>query len=285
MQASADAAMVIATHPTTRMHIVNVKRLLSCIPAQRVVISTSNEHLTRMKVAMEPLVKLHRVRVVGSKNEQYDTGKWCVGLHALHKEHHQYRWVMLANDSIFMLRAVPQLVAALVSGRYVMAGAVSSAMGWDLTTSSKTFHVQSYLRGFTRYGLHKWMNRSCALPSDHPSYRNKQALVEFHEVGSTQMFSRSRVFALFDGDAKAPDGHGKPWHANLTFWQEAWPRGFPVTKKRGVLSTCPANADEVLDPLPDPPSMAGEPEAADRKGGLEACLEGTFGRCTEARLL
>ena len=253
-------AMVIATHPTTQAHVVNVRRLLSCIPAARVILSTSTELVPWMENAFSDI----RAQVVSSNNDRLDTGKWCAGLRVLGKLA-RYRWIVLANDSVFLLRTVPQLFGALASGRYDMVGPVSTSSGWD-TSIETSYHIQSFMRGFTQAGVRLWRDYSCSLPPTHHSFSSKRAIVVYHEIGSSQLYNRSRLFSLFDGDAKAagaPYGRGKPWHHNFTFWNESWPRGFPVAKGPQVGMVCPDHAHDQI--------------GADR--GLVECLEAKFGSC------
>ena len=258
--------MVIATHPTTSAHVVNVRRLLACIPAEHVVVSVSRE----LSVRLESTVAAFRAaRLVATANDRLDTGKWCAGLSAIGGSIKHYRWVVLANDSIFLLRAVPQLFAALASGRYDLAGAVAVSSGWG-TPLDESYHVQSYLRAFPRHALRQWQNRSCLLPASHHSFLNKRAIVVYHEIGSSQMFGRNRLFGLFDGDSRALDGsNGKPWHLNLTFWSEAWPRGFPVAKRPQVSSVCPLHIDALNSIV-----------LSSAANSLATCLEAKFGHCS-----
>ena len=207
-------ALILATHPTTSLHLLNVRRLISCVPAGRVVISMSSELSDRINFALPP-----HISVVRSTNDRYDTGKWCAGLDAIGQALRHYRWVVLANDSIFLLLAVPQLFAALSTGRYDVAGAVGSAHGFDGPgdISPSNYHLQSFLRVYTRGALRAWQKRSCGLPPTHESFRGKRAIVLYHEIGSSQAYERERLFGLHDGDAPA-DEHGvsRPWHLNAT---------------------------------------------------------------------
>ena len=242
-----------------------MRRLLACIPAELVVVSASRELTGRLQ---STVAAFKTARLVAATNDRLDTGKWCAGLGAIGDRLHHYRWVVLANDSIFLLRAVPQLFAALASGRYDMAGAVGVSAGWD-TPIDESYHIQSFLRAFPRRALRQWQNRSCSLPATHQSFLSKRAIVVYHEIGSSQIFRRSRLYSLFDGDSRAADGsRGKPWHLNLTFWSEAWPRGFPVAKRPQVTSLCPSHMDE----------LSGMVQSS-APSGLAACLEATFGLC------
>lgn len=265
------AAMVLATHPTTSAHLLNVRRLLGCIPAKRVVVSTSTSLVARTRKAVAAWVE-----VVSSDNDRYDTGKWCTGLRALGHALRHYRWVVLANDSIFLLHAVPQLFVALATGQYAMAGPVVVTSGWD-TRVHESHHVQSFLRVFTRRALQQWQNRSCGLAPSHFSFRSKRAIVEYHEIGSSRVYGRKRVFGLYDGDSRAAgtvDDRGKPWHLNLSFWKDAWPRGFPVAKRPQLAAVCPQHAAELNTPL-----RRDDDDGVTAGGGLAACLEARFGRC------
>ena len=263
-------ALIVATHPTTSLHLANVRRLISCAPAGRIVISTSSELLKRTTKALEG----PRVRIVSSTNDRYDTGKWCAGLDAIgeHALKH-YRWIILANDSIFLLHAMPQLFAALSTGRYDMAGAVATAVGWDVAgeqPSSSSYHLQSFLRVFTRGALGTWQKRSCGLPPTHESFRTKRSIVLYHEIGSSQAYPRERLYGLYNGDSPADArGASRPWHLNLSYWREAWPRGFPVAKRPQLETVCPEHHDELT--------------GLEQKtgAGLAACLESTFGRCAK----
>ena len=231
------------------------------------------------ELAAKDVASRATVRVVGSENTRLDTGKWCVGLEALSERvRHHARWIVLANDSIYLLHALPKLFVALATGRYDMVGPVAVSAGWD-TPPDESYHVQSFLRAFTRRALRRWQNRSCALPPSHESFRSKRDIVVFHEIGSSQMYGRGRIFGLYNGDSTAPGNGGpviassipgKPWHLNFSFWNDSWPRGFPVAKRPQLAAVCDENVDELMG------WKAGRDRGA---GGLAECLAARFGRC------
>ena len=121
---------------------------------------------------------------------------------------------------------------------------------------------------------------ACSLPADHASFRSKRAIVEFHEIGSSQLFGRERIFGLYDGDSKAAgavDGRGKPWHLNYTYWQEEWPRGFPVAKRPQVARVCPDYGELFADGIAQRYTPSGQPQGQDLSTSADARREWRFG--------
>lgn len=238
-------AILIAMHPTSDEHFVNVWRLLSCLPvSDTVVISTSEEHVARVKHAF---ALWHNVGVISRPNTQYDAGKWCSALESVGKEAHHYRFFVLANDSVYLLHAIPALFTAMQSGKYQLGGLVSTSYGWNMTLGPQKqfYHVASFLRVFTRNSIRAWSNYSCGLPSTHDSFKSKRALVNYHEIGASQLFTRQHHFALDSGDPLPESNNDadlqqlRPWQHNISLWQERWPLGFAAAKRQHVDNVCP----------------------------------------------
>ena len=94
------------------------------------------------------------------------------------------------------------------------------------------------------------------------------------EIGSTQIYQRHRVYALYDGDARAADGRRVNWLHNLTFWSEAAARGFPVAKRQQVQHMCPAHPEMFETSMMNPAKVGSA-------SSLEACLERKYGKCAQ----
>jgi len=239
-------AILIAMHPTSDEHFVNVWRLLSCLPvSDTVVIATSEEYVARVKRAFS-LWK--NVRIVARPNTQYDAGKWCSALDAVGKEAHHYHLFVLANDSFYLLHAIPSVFAAMQSHKYELGGLVSSSYGWDMTRGAQqqSFHIASFFRVFTRTSVRVWSNYSCGLPETHDSFKSKRATVNYHEIGASQLFMRQHQFALSSGDPSESATNRTrgllPWQHNISLWQERWPLGFAAAKRQHVDTVCPRSS-------------------------------------------
>jgi hypothetical protein len=47
-------------------------------------------------------------------------------------------------------------------------------------------------------------------------------IVNYHEIGSSQIFEQSRIYTLFSGDSKATHRRfGLPWHLNYSYWKSS----------------------------------------------------------------
>ena len=258
-------ALVVATHPTSAVHHVNVRRLLRCFgfPATRAVVSVSDAYEADTRHALAG----QRATIVSSPNDRYDAGKWCVGLRALADA--DVEWIFLANDSIFLVRPLPDLVDRLRSGRFDIVGVWASSSGWPAPPGlavpdsapryAGRFHIQSQLRGFTSAAVRAWTNYTCAAPQS--SFADKRAVVVYHEMGSSHIFERARLSALYTVPGR------DPWYRGLTnatrIDDAVDAHGLPILKAPSVHAICGA--------------AASAPE-------LERCLEAHWpGRCPAPR--
>jgi hypothetical protein len=165
--------MIISSYPTNSFHALNIIRLIRCVPADATILSVSTNLYEKVQTVINRLEDKKNIRIVRDDNRRYDTGKWCLGIMTLRKEFKNLRhlkWILLANDSIFMLRRVPELYDALASNMFDIGG-ITSSNGWPLKNEDRDFHVQSYLRVFTPDAIELWTNYSCGLPIRHTQVR------------------------------------------------------------------------------------------------------------------
>ena len=269
-------ALILASHPLTAAHWVNMRRLVTCIPAAKIVISVSNEFFDQTRRAFANSSILARIEIVPSINDRYDTGKWCVGLQSIGAALKSYRWIVLANDSIYLTASVNAVFQALASGLYDAAGLVSVPAARAITASGKwsdtlingSSHLQSYFRAYTVQATSRWQEYSCRLPSSHYSFQSKGAIIIYHEVGSSRLFPHRRIFAMFDESSSYIRG----WMGNISLWHNSIPLGFPVAKKQHTVDVCWSTKTQA----------AWEPFNArlSAEKALEDCLLSRFGGCT-----
>ena len=231
--------LIIASHPSERFRVLALQRMVSCVPASAAIVSVSKGY---EKVARDAVVSMHlegvhlvpeqteqsrdhgpgmSVRIVTSSNNRYDTGKWCTALQAdeaswssLHKNHSRtlphsrYKYFILANDSVYMLRMVPELLSAIGGNRFDMVGTVRHTVGMGNERGPHFEHLPSFLRFLTRSAVGTWAKYSCQ-PPGHASFASKASIIGYHEIGSSQLFERDRMFAPVTMDG---------WHINGSRW-------------------------------------------------------------------
>lgn len=289
--ASSHAGLVVATHPNSAVKLLNLRRLLACLPALTKIVSVSRgfEDVVRREVAGLGDASLGtHVSVVSAPNDRYDTGKWCVALDALFARpwaRRLLKWVILANDSVYLVRAVPELLAALASGKYDVSAVVASETGLvGEANATRGYHVMSFLRAFTREALPAWQRYSCRPSANHSSYASKRAIINYHEVGSSSFYARERLYAgaaAYKPVLGYPLGLPRDWAEARGFVRSrgAWdPERYAVGKEGALAWWCPfaywagTQLSAWFGESPRTP-------LAERSSLLERCLERRFGTC------
>mmetsp|Transcript_12204 Transcript_12204/g.17773 ORF Transcript_12204/g.17773 Transcript_12204/m.17773 type:complete len:370 (-) Transcript_12204:496-1605(-) len=223
------AAMIIAVVPYSEDRLLALWSQLECFHQtgkfQEIIISAP--HWAREDKILEPFVReaiasIPHFQEVGSPtvtiqyylNDRYDVGLWCDSLKSKHininsqKIHEsqltspaeQYDDFVLVNDS---LMAVERDFSGILD---VLREKKLAMTSLNYSRSDYWFWLESAMRGFSSYGIERFMEHAC-IPASHEiwcrelqSADQKRCIVEHFEIKMVEEFAEEEVWGLFSSD-------------------------------------------------------------------------------------
>lgn len=223
------AAMIIAVVPYSEDRLLALWSQLECFHQtgkfQEIIISAP--HWAREDKILEPFVReaissIPHFQEVGSPtvtiqyylNDRYDAGLWCDSLKSKHininpqnnsdpqwtSPVEQYDDFVLVNDS---LMAVERDFSGVLD---VLREKKLAMTSLNYSRSDYWFWLESAMRGFSSYGIERFMEHSCIPVSDEiwcrdlQSADQKRCIVEHFEIKMVEEFAQEEVWGLFSSD-------------------------------------------------------------------------------------
>jgi hypothetical protein len=176
-------------------------------------------------------------------NDRYDVGLWCdalkdAGLLESQLERRRFKYVLLANDSVFALSHFRGILDKLKQGTHDLV----SLSEFDSTDWG--YWVESVLRGFTIEGLQVFAENSCLASADgmgctpYHSHR-KKCIIHRHEMGFANAFPDfNKVTGLYKSNRERSPVTFQNWITDEGYWRQlVMDSHFPVAKVKNEFYT------------------------------------------------
>jgi hypothetical protein len=249
--------MILATIPRSPRHLLALWTELECLTdgIDKILLVSSHAYSGILDRLMgEARIKLGLdIEARYFVNDRYDVGLWCdalkdTGLLESQLERRRFKYVVLANDSVFALSHFRGILEKLKQGTHNLVS-LSEYDGTDYG-----YWVESIMRGFTMEGLEVFAEHSCQASADGmgctPYHsRRKKCIIHKYEMGFANSFTDvKKVTGLYKSNPERDPDRFESWITEEYYWRQlVMDSHFPVAKvKNEYYTAIPSDASSPI---------------------------------------